>query len=50
MFKDVAKHRYKLDSYQIKTYLCSAIGKKRVPTFRCVGILFIFIVKKIIKS
>ena len=50
MFKDVEKHPFKLDSYEIKNYLCNANGDKRVPTFSDVGILFVFIVKNRIKS
>ena len=45
MFKDVVKHPFELDWYQINIYLCSANGKIRVPTFSSVGILFVFIVK-----
>ena len=45
MFKDVVKHPFELDWYQINIYLCNANGKIRVPTFSSVGILFVFIVK-----
>ena len=45
MLKDVEKHHYRLDSYEINNYLCNANGDKRVPTFSGVGILFVFIVK-----
>ena len=49
MFKYVEKHPFRLDSYKINNYLCDANGDKRVPTFICVGILFVFIVKNRIK-
>ena len=45
MFKDVEKHPFRLDSYEIKNYLCNANGDKRVPTFIRVGILFVYIKK-----
>ena len=45
MLKDVEKHHFRLDSYEINNYLCNANGDKRVPTFSGVGILFVFIVK-----
>ena len=47
MFKDVEKHPFRLDSYEINNYLCNANGDKRVPTFSGVGILFVYIVNVI---
>ena len=45
MLKDVEKHHFRLDSYEINNYLCNANGDKRVPTLIRVGILFVLIVK-----
>ena len=45
MLKDVEKHNFRHDSYEINNYLCNAKGEKRVPAFSGVGILFVFIVK-----
>ena len=50
MLKDVEKHHFRLDSYEINNYLCNANGDKRVPTFSDVGILFVFIVKNRINN